>query len=203
MNQKAFLASLTITGIVSNANANRDTQGAQAVSSFCVVITYHKTRSRVLKRYYYNIHCTMSANNTAGASDTRPVFVCCEIIMSNVISHELVNNCFIIRKRKKTFSTPVPKFLFCFVFVFFSFTRTAYSVRLTNVASGPKWNRKSRVKYRLLESRILQLVLIPSRRPAPKSTFIPIPSAKVHVAPAHFNISSNELRTYMALICCK
>ena len=123
MNQKAFLvekrksASLTITGIVSNANANRDTQGAHAVSSFCVVITYHKTRNRVLKRYYYNIQRTMSANSTAGASDTRSVFVCCGIIMSNVISHELVNNCFIIRKRK-TFSTPVPKFLFCFVFFF-------------------------------------------------------------------------------------
>ena len=105
VNQKTFLvekrksASLTITGIVSNANANRDTQGAHAVSSFFVVITYHKTRSRVFKRYYYNIQRTMSANNTAGASDTRPVFVCCEIIMSNVISHELVNNCFIIRKK--------------------------------------------------------------------------------------------------------
>ena len=72
---------------------------------FFVVISYHKTRSRVLKRYYYNIQRTMSANNTAGASDTRPVFVCGEIIMSNVISHELVNNCFIN---------------FCFV-VFFGF----------------------------------------------------------------------------------
>ena len=106
MNQKAFLvekrksASLTITGVVSNANANRDTQGAHAVSSFCVVITYHKTRSRLLKRYYYSIQRTMSANSTAGASDTRSVFVCCGIIMSNVISHELVNNCFIIRKKK-------------------------------------------------------------------------------------------------------
>ena len=109
VNQKAFpvekrkSASLTITGIVLNANANRDTQGGHAVSSLFVVITYHKTR-------------TMSANNTAGASDTRPVFVCCEIIMSNVISHEPVNNCFIIRKKN---STPVPKFLFCFVFCFF------------------------------------------------------------------------------------
>ena len=51
VNQKTFLvekrksASLTITGIVSNANANRDTQGAHAVSFFCVVITYYKTRS--------------------------------------------------------------------------------------------------------------------------------------------------------------
>ena len=103
VNQKTFLvekrksASLTITGIVSNANANQDTQGAHAVSFFVVVITYHKTRSRVFNRYYYNIQRTMSANNTAGASDTIPVFVCCEIIMSNVISHELVNNCFIIR----------------------------------------------------------------------------------------------------------
>ena len=42
------------------------------------------------------------------------------------------------------------------------------------MASGPKWNRKSSVKHRLHESRILQLVLIPSHRPAPKSTFIPI-----------------------------
>ena len=56
VNQKTFLvekrksAPLTITGIVSNANANRDTQGAHAVSSFCVVITYHKTRSGVFKR---------------------------------------------------------------------------------------------------------------------------------------------------------
>ena len=119
VNQKAFLvekkksASLTITGIVSNANANRDTQGAHAVSPFFVAITYHKTRSRVLKRYYYNIQRTISANNTAGASDTRPVFVCCKIIMRNVISHELVNNCFIIRKKN---STSVPKFLFCFLF---------------------------------------------------------------------------------------
>ena len=119
--------------------------------------------------------------------------------MSNMISHELVNNCLIITKKKIVHLFPN----FCFVFLFFSFTRTAYSVHLTNVASGPKWNRKSRVKYRLLESRILQLVLIPSRRSAPKSTFIPIPSAKVHVAPAHCNISSKELRTYMALICCK
>ena len=124
VNQKTFhvekrkSASLTITGIVSNANANRDTQGAHAVSCFFfVVITYHKTHSRVFKRYYYNMQRTMSANNTAGASDTRPVFVCCEIIMSNVISHELVNNCFIIRKKK--FSTPVPKFLFCFGFCFY------------------------------------------------------------------------------------
>ena len=89
MNQKTFLvekrksASLTITGIVSNANANRDTQGTHAVSSFFVVITCHKTRSRVFKRYYHNIKRTMSTNNTAGASDTRPVFVCCEVILSN------------------------------------------------------------------------------------------------------------------------
>ena len=123
MNQKTFLvekrksASLTITGKVSNANANQDTQGAHAVSSFVVVITYHKTRSRVVKRYYYNIQCTMSANNTAGASDTIPVFVCCEIIMSNEISHELVNNCFIIRKKKHlAFSTPFPSFMFCVFF---------------------------------------------------------------------------------------
>ena len=143
----------------------------------------------------------MSANNTAGASDIRPVFVCCEIIMSKVISHELVIIVSLSKKKKKTFSTPVPKFLFCFLF--FTFTLTAYSVHLTNVASGPKWNRKSRVKYRLLESCILQLVFIPSRRPAPKSTFIPIPSATVYVAPAHCNISSNELRTHMALHCCK
>ena len=174
VNQKNFLvekrksASLTITGIVSNANANQDTQGAHAVSSFFVVITYHKTYSRVFKRYYYNIQRTMSANNTAGASDTRPVFVCCEIIMSNVFSHELVNNCFIIRI-KKHFVHLFPNF--CFVLFFFSFTRTAYSVHLTNVASGRKWNRKSRVKYRLLESRILQLVLIPSRRPRSKEHF--------------------------------
>ena len=106
VNQKTFLvekrksASLTTTGIVSNANANRDTQGAHAVSSFFVVITYHKTRSRVLKRYYYNIQRTMSANNTAGASNTRPVFVCYEIIMSNVISHELVNTPFAVHLRK-------------------------------------------------------------------------------------------------------
>ena len=69
VNQKTFLvekrksASLTITGIVSNANANRDTQGAHAVSSFCVVITYRKTRSMVFKSYYYNIQRTMNANN--------------------------------------------------------------------------------------------------------------------------------------------
>ena len=122
VNQKTFLvekrksAPLTITGIVSNANANRDTQGAHAVSSFCVVITYHKTRSGVFKSYYYNIQHTMSANNTAGASDTRPVFVCCEIIMSNVFSHELVNNCFIIRI-KKHFVHLFPNF--CFVLFFF------------------------------------------------------------------------------------
>ena len=122
VNQKAFLvekrksASLTITGIVSNANANRDTQGAHAVSSFCVVITYHKTLSRVLKRYYYNIQRTMSANSTAGASDTRSVFVCCGIIMSNVISDELVNNCFIIRKKKHLVHL-FPNF--CFVLFFF------------------------------------------------------------------------------------
>ena len=66
MIQKTFLvekrksASLTITRIVSNANANRGTQGAHAVSSFFVVITYHNTRSRVFKRYYYNIQRTMS-----------------------------------------------------------------------------------------------------------------------------------------------
>ena len=65
VNQKTFLvekrksAPLTITGIVSNANANRDTQGAHAVSSFCVVITYHKTRSGVFKSYYYNIQQTI------------------------------------------------------------------------------------------------------------------------------------------------
>ena len=141
----------------------------------------------------------MSTNNTSGASDTRPVFVCCEIIMSNVISHELVNNCFIIRKKKHLVDL-FPNFCFILFFVCFFFV---YSVHLTNVASGPKWNRKSRVKYRLFESRILQLVLISSRRPAPKSTFIPIPSARVHVSPAHCNISSNELRTCMALICCK
>ena len=105
VNQKTFLvekrksASLTITGIVLNANANRDTQGAHAVSYFFVVITYHKTRSRVFKRYYYNIQRTMSANTTAGASDTRPVFVHCEITMSNVISHELVNNCSLSEKK--------------------------------------------------------------------------------------------------------
>ena len=59
----------------------------------------------------------MSANNTAGASDIRPVFVCCEIIMSKVISHELVNNCFIIRKKKKHLVHLFPNF--CFVFCFF------------------------------------------------------------------------------------
>ena len=142
----------------------------------------------------------MSANNTADASDTRPVFVCCEIIMRNLISHELVNNCFIIRKK---ISTPVPKFVFCFVFCFFRLLEQLTLCKWQMLLLALKWNRKSRVKYRLLESCILQLVLIPSRRPAPKSTFIPIPSAKVHVAPAHCNISTNELRTYMVLHCCK
>ena len=126
MNQKTFLvekrksASLTITGIVLNANAKRDTQGAHAVSSFFVVITYHKTRSRVFKRYYYNIQRTMSANTTAGARYTRPVFVHCEITMSNVISHELVNNCSL--SEKKTHLVHLfPNFLFCFVFLLFFF----------------------------------------------------------------------------------
>ena len=78
---------------------------------------------------------------------------------------------------------------------FFLFSRTACSVHLTYVASGPK-HTNSGVKYRLLESRIPQLFLIPSRHPTPTSTFIPIPSAKAHVAPAHCIISSNELCTY-------
>ena len=143
----------------------------------------------------------MSANNTSAGNDTRPVFVCCEIIMSNVISHELVNKCFIIRKKKHVVHL-FPNFCFL-LFSFFRFTRTAYSVHVTYVASGFNWNVRSRVKYSLLESRILQLVLIPSRRPAPKSTFVPIPSAIVYVAPAHCNISSNELRTHMASHCCK
>ena len=125
MNQKTFLvekrksASPTITGIVLNANANRDTQGAHAVSSFFVVITYHKTRSRVFKRYYYNIQRTMSANNTAGASDTRPVLMCCEMTKSNVISHELVNNCLIIRKKKKHLVHLFPNFCFVLFLCFF------------------------------------------------------------------------------------
>ena len=56
----------------------------------------------------------------------------------------------------------------------------------------------------LLESRIPQF-LTPFNQPPPPptSTFILILSAKVHVSPAHCNISSNEGCTYMALHCCK
>ena len=95
----------------------------------------------------------MSANNTSAASDTRPVFVCCEIIiMSNVISHGLVNKCLIIRKKNTILCS------FVFLLYFFRFTRTTYSVHVTYVASGINWNVRSRIKYSLLESRILQLV---------------------------------------------
>ena len=151
----------------------------------------------------------MSANNTSATYHTityQTFFVCCEIIMSNVISHEIANKCFIIRK-KKNLVHMFPNFCFLFVCLFVCFisrfTRTAYSVHVINAASGLNWNIRSRVKYRLSESLILQLALITSRRPAPKSAIIPIPSATVYVAPAHCNISSNELRTSMAFHCCK
>ena len=49
----------------------------------------------------------MSANNTAAASDTGPVFVCCEIIMSL----NLLISVSLLKKKKHLFP--------CFVFVFF------------------------------------------------------------------------------------
>ena len=102
---------------------------------------------------------------------------------------------------KTILSRPVT--IFIVVVVFFSCTLTSRSVHVISyVALGPdqlNW----RVKCRLLESRIPPLFLIPSRHPTPTSTFILIPSANLHVAPAHCNISSNELCTYMALHCCK
>ena len=90
------------------------------------------------------------------------------------------------------------------LFFVFSYTLTSSSQHQTYVVFGAD-HSNWRVNYRLLESQIPQF-LIPSRHPAPTSTFIPIPSAKVHVAPTHRNISSycNEPRgTYMALHCCK
>ena len=79
-------ASLTIMGKAWNANANRDTQVPHAVSFLTVKIEHKKCS---------NIQC--SANNTAAASDTRPVYMCCEIIVSNVILHDLLKKCFSIK----------------------------------------------------------------------------------------------------------
>ena len=87
------------------------------------------------------------------------------------------------------------------LFFVFSYTLTSSSQHQTNVAFGAD-NSNLRVNYRLLESQIPQF-LIPFRHPVPTSTFIPIPSAKVHVAPIHRNISSSVPRTYMALHCCE
>ena len=68
-------------------------------------------------------------------------------------------------------------------FFVFSYTLTSSSQHQTYVVFGAD-HSNWRVNYRLLELHIPQF-LIPSRHPAPTSTFIPIPSAKVHVAPTH------------------
>ena len=132
--------------------------------------------------HYLKDFCTaFSANNTvAAASDATPVSMYFEIIWATLFHTNLLIS---VVSQKQHLVHLFP----CFFFVVFFF-------RLLGQLTLSVWH---------IESRVSQLFLIPSLHPTPKGTFIPIPSAEVRAASAHCNISSHELRNYMALHCCK
>ena len=81
--------------------------------------------------------------------------------------------------------------------MFHSFISSPYSNASICVTDVRGKTRKS------LEFRSPPLFLIPSHHPTPTSIFIPIPFAQVHVAPAHSQVLSIELRSDTALNCFK